>query len=75
MALVKTDLYDAPENQEYLVCKVPNISILCSLGIYPGTVIGKIKKFKLGGPVLINLATRKIALGKDIAKDIVVTEV
>lgn len=75
MSIEKKDLYNAPDNQEYIVYKVPDIGILNSLGICPGTVIGKIKKFKLGGPVLISLATRQVALGMDVAQGIVVVEV
>ena len=71
----KKDLYNAPENKEYIVYKVPDVGILNSLGLCPGTVISKIKKFKLGGPVLVNLSTRKVALGMDIAQGILVVEV
>ncbi|MGI6168712.1 MAG: FeoA family protein [Christensenellales bacterium] len=71
----KNNLYRAPENKTYTVCSVPELGILASLGIYPGTVLRKTKKYHLGGPVLITLATRQLALGKDIAKDILVTEV
>lgn len=67
-------LYTAPENRRYTVSDVPDVKILHSLGFFPGTAVYKKKRFKLGGPVLINLATREIALGKDIAKAIVVKE-
>ncbi len=67
-------LYTVPDNCNYIVSKVPDIKVLGSLGIYPGTVVYKKKRYKLGGPVLINLATREIALGKDIASAILIKE-
>ncbi|NLW58985.1 MAG: ferrous iron transport protein A [Firmicutes bacterium] len=67
-------LYSAPENCRYKVTAVPDVKILHSLGFYPGTVIQKEKRFRLGGPVLIRRATREIALGKDIASAIMVEE-
>lgn len=67
-------LYTAPDNCCYTVSEVPDLKILNSLGFYPGTAVYKKKRFKLGGPVLINLATREIALGKDIASAISVKE-
>lgn len=70
----KHSLYTAPENCRYTVADVPDVKILNSLGFYPGTVIHKKKRYRLGGPVLIRRATREIALGKDIASAILVEE-
>ncbi|HHU50410.1 MAG TPA: ferrous iron transport protein A [Firmicutes bacterium] len=67
-------LYSAPENCRYTVTAVPDVKILNSLGFYPGTVVHKEKRFRMGGPVLIRRATREIALGKDIASAILVEE-
>ncbi|NLW56814.1 MAG: ferrous iron transport protein A [Firmicutes bacterium] len=70
----RLSLYNAPDNCCYTVSDVPNVKILNSLGFYPGTLIHKKKRYRLGGPVLVNLATREIALGKDIASAILVEE-
>lgn len=67
-------LYSAPVDSHYIVTEVPNIKILDSLGIFPGTVLHKKQRYKFGGPVLIDLSTREIALGKDIAASIKVKE-
>ncbi|NLW09042.1 MAG: ferrous iron transport protein A [Firmicutes bacterium] len=53
---------------------MPDVKILNSLGFYPGTVVFKKKRYRWGGPVLVNLATREIALGKDLASQILVKE-
>jgi Fe2+ transport system protein FeoA len=68
------DLYAAPEGRRYRVVSVPDVKILRSLGIFPGAVVFKKKRYRLGGPALILIATREIALGKDVARAIVVKE-
>jgi Fe2+ transport system protein FeoA len=68
------DLYAAPEGGLYRVVRVPDVKILRSLGIFPGAVVLKKKRCKFGGPALIRLATREIALGKDVAQAIWVKE-
>jgi Fe2+ transport system protein FeoA len=72
--MVENSLYTVPENRCYTVAHVPDVKILSSLGFYPGTVVHKKKRYGWGGPVLVNLATREIALGKDIASAILVKE-
>src|SRR5690554_6441630 len=70
----KHSLYTVPDNSCYTVSDVPDVKILNSLGVYPGTVVFKKKRYRRGGPVLVNLATREIALGKDLASQILVKE-
>lgn len=65
-------LYTVPDDCCYKVSEVPDVSLLDSLGIFPGTVVCKKKRFRFGGPVLVKLATREIALGKDVADAILV---
>lgn len=74
MAKIKNSLYTVPDNRDYTISSVPDVKILNSLGIFPGSTVRKKKKYGLGGPVLINLATRELALGKDIATAILVEE-
>lgn len=74
MLNAKNSLYTVPDNRSYTVSKVPEVKVLGSLGIYPGTIIRKKKRFRFGGPVLISLATRELALGKDVAAAILVKE-
>ena len=71
---IKNNLYTVPDNRDYTVSSVPDVKILNSLGIFPGAVVRKKKRYGLGGPVLINLATRELALGKDVATAILVEE-
>jgi Fe2+ transport system protein FeoA len=70
----KNSLYAVPDNCNYTISNVPDVRILNSLGVFPGSVIRKKKRYGLGGPVLINLATRELALGKDVAEAILVEE-
>jgi Fe2+ transport system protein FeoA len=70
----QNSLYTVPDNRCYTVADVPDVKVLNSLGFYPGTVVHKKKRYGWGGPVLVSLATREIALGKDLASAILVKE-
>jgi len=70
----QNSLYTVPDNRSYTVADVPDVKVLNSLGFYPGTVVHKKKRYGWGGPVLVSLATREIALGKDLASAILVKE-
>lgn len=69
-----TNLYTAENNLTYIVEKTPNMSILTSLGVFEGSKITKKNTYKLGGPVLILIEGREVAIGKDLAREISVTK-
>lgn len=71
---MRRDLYSAPEGRRLRVVSVPGLKILRSLGIYPGAVVVKIRRCALGGPALVRVATRQVALGQDVARGIWVRE-
>jgi ferrous iron transport protein A len=50
-------------------------SKLRQLGLMPGDSVRIIRKAPLGGPILMNISGREIALGESIAAAIVVMEV
>jgi ferrous iron transport protein A len=50
-------------------------SKLRQLGLMPGDCVRIIRKAPLGGPILMDIAGREIALGESIAAAIVVMEV
>ncbi|HHW06809.1 MAG TPA: ferrous iron transport protein A [Clostridia bacterium] len=71
---VRSSVYHAPNNKNYVVRDVPNISLLKSLGIRKNSQVYKKRTYRLGGPVLLVVDAREIALGKDIAEQIIVEE-
>lgn len=71
---MRRDLYTAPAGRRLQVVSVPGLKILRSLGIYPGAVVVKVRRCALGGPALIRVATRQVALGQDVARAIWVRE-
>lgn len=68
-------LYDAKKTNKCKVASVPSIPLLESLGISTDTVVTVDNKYAFGGPVLLRVDTATIALGKDIAEQILVEEV
>lgn len=71
-------IYTAQKNKNYVIChipnNIPNISLLKNLGIRKDSQIFKKHTYRLGGPVLVSVDLREIALGKDIAEQIIVKE-
>lgn len=61
-------LYSSEKGKNYLVTQIPDISLLENLGIFVGSQILKKRTYKLGGPVLVEIDTREVAIGKEIAK-------
>ncbi len=68
-------LYKFENNKNCCVTSVPNIPLLSSLGIFEGANLFKKRTFKCGGPVLVVIGTREVAIGKDYAKLIEVKEI
>lgn len=69
----RTDsLYYAKDNHQYIVTSTPDLAILKSLGIVKNAIVRKILTYKFGGPVLIMVESSQIAIGKDIAEQILV---
>lgn len=61
------ELYNCEIGYKYRVKKTPNVSILNTLGVYEGGILTKKDKYNLGGPVLLEISGREIAIGKDLA--------
>ncbi|NLM50882.1 MAG: ferrous iron transport protein A, partial [Clostridiaceae bacterium] len=68
------NLYKCPDNQNYIILSSPNSALLANLGIKTGSLIKKEKTYPLGGPVLILLFQRQVAIGKEFANSIYVSE-
>ncbi|WP_338140909.1 FeoA family protein [Methanimicrococcus hongohii] len=68
------NIYVAPNDTDYVVESVPDAALLACLGIYPQSVVRKSHCYKLGGPVILHISSRKVAVGKDLASQILVRE-
>ncbi|NLB89488.1 MAG: ferrous iron transport protein A [Syntrophomonadaceae bacterium] len=68
-------LYDAKKSHKCRVKSIPDIPLLESLGISTDTIVTVNNKYAFGGPVLLKVDTAMIAVGKDVAEQILVEEV
>ncbi|MCL2212345.1 MAG: ferrous iron transport protein A [Oscillospiraceae bacterium] len=70
------NLYKTNKNSIFRIVSVPRIELLESLGLRVGTLVEVQNRYALGGPVLLRVEERySVAVGKDIAAQIAVTEV
>lgn len=68
-------IYEAKLGFKYQVNDIPDIELLHSLGVYRGAKMTLKEKINLGGPVVLEMGHRTVAIGKDIARQIFVREV
>jgi Fe2+ transport system protein FeoA len=45
---------------------------LNSMGLYPGNTVTVVRKSRLGGPVVVNSSNTEVAIGRRLAKKIIV---
>ena len=69
------NLYGAKHGKSYVVKDAPDLGILKCLGVHEGAEIFKKHDYRLGGPVLLMIGTCELAIGKDIAEQISISEV
>lgn len=67
-------LYDLQNNNKCIIKKMPLINLLYSLGLREGLSISITTRQPLGGPIVVQMGNRNIAIAKDIAKKIQVKE-
>lgn len=60
---------------QYKVVSLPDIYLLKVLGIRKGTNFTIQSKQPLGGPIVVKIGSRSIAIAKNVANEIVVEEV
>lgn len=68
-------LYQGKKDYYYVIKEVPDFGLLNILGIREGIKIYIETKQPLGGPVVIKVGNRSIAVAKTIAKQMYVEEV
>lgn len=65
-------LYTSSDNEMYVVISIPDNPILTTLGVFEGAKLTKKLTYKMGGPVLITISSREVAIGKDLSEQILV---
>lgn len=68
-------LYSVSSLVEYTIEDKVDLNLLNTLGIYKGATILKKRNYRFGGPVLVEVDGRDLAIGKKIAKSIQVRKV
>lgn len=71
-----TNLYSAKKGHLFKIVSVANIALLESLGVRLGAQVAVQNRYTFGGPVLLRIEdSYSVAIGKDIATQILVQEV
>lgn len=65
-----SNLYSAKAGDSYRVMSAPEAPMINTLGIYVGGVLKKKTTYSFGGPVLVDINGREVAIGRDIATNI-----
>lgn len=64
------NLYTSENNHTYRVLDIPQVAMLNTLGVFKGGLLIKKATYKFGGPALVEISGREVAIGKDIALNI-----
>lgn len=68
-------LYAIKKEHRCIIENLPKIGLLKSLGLREGIHVAIKSKQPMGGPVIVQVGRRCVAIAQDIAKDIQVREV
>ncbi len=58
------------ENEKGVICHLPTDPLLCCLGFRPGKCLQMIAKQKFGGPLVVKINGRCVALSRSLAKQV-----
>lgn len=75
MSSTVTELYTSKNDELYLVTELPENPLLVSLGVFKGAKIFKKTTYGGGGPALLVINSREVAVGKDLAIKILVEKI
>lgn len=67
-----SNLYNVKVGEYYRVKSAPEAPMINTLGIYVGGMLMKKTTYSFGGPVLVDINGREVAIGKEIASQITV---
>ena len=68
-------LTNCKKTYNYKIENLPDLHLLRVLGLRKGTDFMVQSKQPLGGPIVVKVGNRSIAIAKDVAREIVVQEV
>ncbi|WMM24643.1 FeoA family protein [Tissierella sp. MB52-C2] len=68
-------LTNCKKTYDYKIKDLPDLHLLKVLGLRKGIDFKVQSKQPLGGPIVVKVGNRSIAIAKDVAKEIVVQEV
>ncbi|MCC5910530.1 MAG: ferrous iron transport protein A [Clostridiaceae bacterium] len=68
-------LYNSKINFKCIIEKLPQINLLKSIGVREGMTVCIKSKQPFGGPVVIEMGKRSVAIARDVAQQILVREV
>ncbi len=68
-------LYQLKSRQKCIIEKIPQVSLLQSLGLREGLALLVMARQPFGGPVVVQFGKRSIAIAKELAEQIEVKEV
>ncbi|MCD5410803.1 MAG: ferrous iron transport protein A [Clostridiales bacterium] len=63
-------MYGHSERKSCIIKRIPKIALLKSLGIREGMSVSIVSKQPMGGPVVVKLGKRNIAIARNIAEQI-----
>ncbi|AFS77430.1 FeoA family protein [Gottschalkia acidurici 9a] len=67
-------LYELDKSRKCILAKTPGNSLLNSIGVREGKKVSMVTKQPLGGPIVVQVDKRNIAISKDIACQIEIEE-
>ncbi|KAB2951807.1 ferrous iron transport protein A [Heliorestis acidaminivorans] len=67
-------LYNIDQKSKYVIEQIPQVGLLKSLGLREGATVTVLSQQPLGGPIVIKIGSRHIAIAKDLADQITVKE-
>jgi Fe2+ transport system protein FeoA len=74
--LFMQSLYEVDKCRKIAIKSVPDISLLNNLGIHAGTLVTVQNRYAFGGPVVLRVEEAyTVAIGKDVAKQVMVAAV
>ena len=60
-------LYAGKKHQQYILNNCPNDSLLNAIGVHNGLKVSVVTKQPIGGPIIIRVKKREIAIDKALA--------
>lgn len=69
------DLSKVENKKVYKIISIPDVDVLESLGIREGDTVTKKHTYAFGGPTVVKIDDREVAMGGKVASRVIVEEV